>query len=439
MTDKIATPHTETPKRSFSIYGHMLFGTAVMAALIVGIGGWAASAKLSGAAISAGTVVVERHVKKVQHRDGGIVAAIDVRNGDIVKAGDVLLRLDDTQIRAELGIITSQLTEHMARSARLMAERDGLTAIDKPIELNAVGADGDKAFSGELRLFEENGKTRTSQKEQLKLRVEQLEIEISGLEAQRDAKKSELDIIDKEVVQVRGLHKKNLTTVTRVYALEREAKRLGGEHGSLVAQIARAKGQISEINVQLISVDQTARTEAQRELRLIESKSAELNERRIAASDRLKRIELRAPVSGLVHELTVHTVGGVITPAEPVMLIVPESDDLIIEAKFNTSDIDQIAVGGSARIRFPAFAQEKTPELSGSIVNVAADASKDERTGASYFSGRLTIDPGELEKLGELKLMPGMPVEVFVSTGERTALSYLLKPVADQMKHAFRE
>lgn len=425
--------------QTFSTRGHMLFGAAVMAGLVFGIGGWAASAQLSGAVIASGTVVVERHVKKVQHRDGGIVSAIPVQNGDDVQAGDVVLRLDDTQIRSELAIIDGQLVELTTRSARLVAERDGLENLKLPDDFFNTMSGASSVVSGEQRLFEENRKTRASHKEQLSLRIIQLEVEISGLEAQRDAKKGERDLIDKELEQVRALHVKKLTPISRVYSMEREAKRLRGEHGALIAQIARAHGQISEIKVQKIGIDQTMRSDSQREIRSIEVKVAELRERRAAAQDRLNRVVLRAPVSGVVHELAVHTIGGVITPAADVLVIVPQSDALIVEAKFSATDIDQVTPGNAARLLLSAFSSEKTQEISGRVIQVAADASKDERTGASYFTGRVAIAPGELKRLGDLKLVPGMPVEIFVSTGERTVISYLTKPILDQVNRSFRE
>ncbi len=439
MTDGSDKMKATKKEQTFSTRGHMIFGAVVMAGLVFGIGGWAASAQLSGAVIASGTVVVERHVKKVQHRDGGIVSAITVQNGDEVQAGDVVLKLDDTQIRSELAIIDGQLTELTARTARLIAERDGQETFTLPADFQESRKDAVSVISGEQRLFLENQKTRTSHKEQLSLRIDQLEIEISGLEAQRDAKKGELDLIDKELDQIRVLHAQKLTPVSRVYAMEREATRLRGEHGALVAQIARAHGQISEIKVQLIGIDQTMRSDSQREIRSIEVKVAELKERRAAGQDRLDRVVLRAPVSGVVHELAVHTVGGVITPAEQVLVIVPQSDALIVEAKFSATDIDQVVPGNTARLLFTAFSSEKTQEISGRVIQIAADASKDERTGASYFTGRVAITPGELKKLGELKLVPGMPVDIFVSTGERTVISYLTKPLLDQVNRSFRE
>ena len=221
--------------------------------------------------------------------------------------------------------------------------------------------------------------------------------------------------------------------------MEREEKRLGGEYGSLIAQIARANGQIGEINLQILAVDQTARTDAQRELRTIEAKVAELAEREVAARDRLNRIDVRAPQSGIVHELAVHTVGGVVSPAEQLLLIVPEKDDLSIEAHFAPTDIDQVSVGGKAKLRLSAFNQRTTPELDGHVIDVSADVTADQKTGQHYYVGRIEMDDRSRRTVGELKLVPGMPVEVFISTGERTVLSYLLKPFTDQMNRAFRE
>jgi HlyD family type I secretion membrane fusion protein len=378
-------------------------------------------------------------VKKVQHSYGGIVSEINVKNGDKVAAGDILLRLDATQLRAELGIIRSQLIELAARSARLGAERDNAESIALSDSLAARGDEARAATEGELRVFVENRRTRESQKEQLKLRIEQLKEEITGLSAQREAKSGELTIIQKELEQVRELHEKRLTPVSRVYAMERDEKRLGGEHGGLLAQIARAKGQISEIRVQIIAVDENARAAAQRELRSTEAKLSELAEREVAALDKLARIDLRAPQKGIVHELAAHTIGGVVTPAEPVMLIVPEEDNLTIEARFSPSDVDQVAVGHPAMLRLSAFNQHKTPEVMGHVTEVSADVTVDPKTGQNYYIARLQMDEKASKAIGDLKLVPGMPVEVFISTGERTALSYLAKPFTDQMHHAFRE
>ncbi len=432
-------PMNNAEAKAFSIRSHVVFATFVMSMLGFGVGGWAATANLAGAVIAPGTFVVERNVKKVQHSYGGIVSEIAVRNGDRVKAGDTLLRLDATQIRAELGVITSQLTELEARRIRLAAERDNLAAMPA-IRSTMDGKPEFKAsLEGEIRLFEDNKRSRESQKQQLLLRIDQLKEEIVGLSAQRDAKAGELGLIRRELEQVTLLHKKGLTPVTRVYAMEREEKRLSGEHGGLVAQIARANGQISEIHVQIIMLDENARVQAQRELRSIEAKLSELVEREVAANDKLSRVEIKAPQTGTVHELSAHTIGGVITAAEQVMLIVPEEDDLTIQAHISPTDVDQVLVGREAKLRLSAFNQQTTPELSGHVVHVSADVTVDPKSGHSYYVARVAMDEKSRRTIGDLKLVPGMPVEVFMSTGERTALSYLVKPFTDQIQRAFRE
>lgn len=434
-----ATAKDSEPRNEFSIRKHVMFATIVISGLAFAVGGWAATASLSGAIIAPATFVVEKNVKKVQHSYGGIVSEINVKNGDRVAQGDVLLRLDATQIRAELGVITSQLVELTARSSRLVAERDGLTEVSFAPAFLARSAEAKAASVGEARLFDENQKMKESQKHQLGLRIEQLKEEIAGLTAQRDAKEGELGLIKKELDQIRSLNEKNLTPITRVYAMERETKRLSGEYGGLVAQIARATGQISEINVQILAVDENVRAQAQRELRAIESKLSELSEREIATIDKLHRVDLRAPMDGLIHELNVHTVGGIVTAAEQLMLVVPEHDNLTIQARVSPTDVDQVVVGGPARLRLTAFNQQTTPELTGQVINVSADVTVDAKTGQSHYVARLEMDDKSKRTIGDLKLIPGMPVEVFISTGERTALSYLAKPFTDQMNRAFRE
>lgn len=423
----------------FSIAGQIVFATVAMVGLVFGLGGWAATANLAGAVIAPGTFVVERNVKKVQHSYGGIVSQITVKNGDRVQDGQIVMRLDATQLRAELGVIRSQSTELIARNSRLIAERDGATHVTMPAGFVEQGADAKAAADGELRLFEENRRTKDSQKEQLRLRIEQSKEEITGLTAQRDAKKSELEIIQRELKDIRNLLSKQLTTAARANSMEREEKRLGGELGGLIAQIARAKGQISEINVQILAVDENVRAAAQRDLRATEAKLSELSEREIAAKDKLNRVDIRAPRNGVVHELAFHTIGGIVTPAEQIMLIVPEEDNLAIQARIAPNDIDQVGVGRIAKLRLSAFNQQTTPELYGHVVQVSADVAVDPKTGQSHYVMRVEMDEKSSKLVGTLKLVPGMPVEVFVSTGDRTVLSYLTKPLQDQMNRAFRE
>ncbi len=432
-------PSPALSARPFSIRGRVIFGTLVVGSLLLGAGGWAATAPLSGAVIASGSIVVEKNVKKVQHRDGGIVSKISVKNGDRVEAGQVIIELDDTQIRAELGVVQAQLTELIARKARLSAEVDGLDQITFPQDFDNTGAQAQQVIEGQKRLFAQTRSNLESRKEQLNLQIQQLDEEIAGIEAQRNAKRDQLVLLKKELAEIQGLYEKKLTSVTRVYSLQREVTRLHGEHGGLTAQTARAKGKISEVRLQILSVEDTARLDAQRELQTTEAKIAELSEREIAAKDRLARTRLTAPKSGLAHELAVHTVGGVITSAETVLVIVPANAPLTIEAKIAPVDIDQVTVGMTANLRFSAFNQQTTPELTGRVVHVSADVTTDPQTSQQYYSARIELDSGSDEKLGDLVLLPGMPVEAFLSTGARTALSYLMKPISDQFYRAFRE
>ena len=422
----------------FGILRRITVAVAVMAVLILGCGSWAATADLSGAIISQGSVVIGRYVKKIQHKEGGIIAAIKVKNGDTVTSGASLISLDDTQTRAELGVIQSQLIEFRSRHARFLAERNGADQIVFPLELK-IQPSARPVMDGELQLFVENRKTRESQKQQLEQRVKQASEEVKGIHAQRDAKKMELVLISKELDKVRDLQERQLTPQTRVYQLEREQVRLAGEHGNFVAQGARVAGQISELNLQILNLDQTARTEAQRELRVTEGRISELIEREVAAVDRLMRMDVKAPTSGIVHQLGMHTIGGVVSPAEPILLIVPEGEALEIELKISPADIDQIAVGQEARLRFTAFNQRTTPEMQGIITFIAPDTTQDPKTRQDYFAVRVGLPAGTEWKIADRPITPGMPVEAFLTTGKRTAFSYLSKPITDQFSRTFRE
>jgi HlyD family secretion protein len=435
----IKVSKSDTNKDEFSVRHDLGIAMGLVAMLVIGIGVWAARANLTSAVVAPGMFVVERNVKKVQHSTGGIISAINVKTGDRVTAGDVLLQLDPTQAKAELGILRSQMIELTARRARLIAERELAEEVVFPPDFAASTPEAQEAASSETRLFNENRKARDGQKFQLRIKIAQIEDEIVGLTAQRDAKNGELGVAEIELRDLRTLSNKQLVTAQRINALDRDVRRLHGEHGSLMAQIARAKGQIAEVNLQVIMIDDNVRAAAQRDLRTTEAKLAELAERELAAKDKLARIDIRAPISGLVHELAVHTIGGVITPAEQLMLIVPEEENLTIQARIQPNDVDQIKVGRAARLRLSAFNQQQTPEIDGVIIHVSGDITTDAKTGQSYYLVRAEMKEKGLKAIENLRLLPGMPVEVFLSTGERTMLSYLAKPFVDQMERAFRE
>ncbi len=417
-----------------------IVGLAILFALFGGVGGWAFTTELAGAVIAPGVVVVESDIKQVQHPSGGVVGELNVRDGDLVEEGAILIRLDETITRSNLGIVLNSLDQAMARKARLEAERDGADGVVFPDELTARGSDTAVAeiMEGEARLFELRARARAGQIAQLREREAQLENEIQGLLGQLNAKGLEIELAKRELASVRELWDKNLITIQRVVALERDLARLEGEHGELVASIAQAKGRKIEVGLQIIQIDQDLRSEVAAELRQIQEQIAEFLERKIAAEDQLKRIDIRAPQDGRVHQLTVHTVGGVIAAGETIMQIVP-TDRLTIEVEIQPQDIDSVRPEQFAVLRLSAFDAQKTPELEAEVTRISPEVVVDERTGAPHYTTRIAILPGELEKHPDLVLAPGMPVEVFIQTGERTVISYLIKPLVDQIKHTFRE
>jgi len=410
------------------------FAFVLIALLAFSCGVWATTTPIAGAVIASGVVVVESNIKKVQHPTGGIVALIPVKNGDRVQAGDTVLKLDDTQARANLGIVVSQLIQLTGRKARLETERDLADSILFPPDFLA-NEEAKAIAEGETRLFSYRRAFKKGQMAQLTERISQIKEEIKGLTAQREAKQIESDLMVEELDRLEGLRKQELMAVNRILAAQRDLTKLKGEWGSLVAQVARAQGQISEMELQIIALDQNMQSEATKELREIEARIAELAERKVAAEDQLKRVVLTAPQDGTVHDLTVHTVGGVIATGETVMTIVPSKDELSVEVRIATSDIDQVHPEQPAKLRFPAFSQRTTPEVSGTVTRIGADLTRDAQSNSVFYVVR--IHPGGLPK--GIKLVPGMPVEAFIATGERTALSYLVKPIADQFARAFRE
>ncbi|MCP8940115.1 HlyD family type I secretion periplasmic adaptor subunit [Alsobacter sp. SYSU M60028] len=440
LEDKTGLPRVRRTARA-SVRRHLIAGIAVVVLLGGGVGVLGGTSEIAGAVIAPGQLAVDTSVKKVQHQTGGIVGEIRVKEGQHVEAGEVLVRLDETVLRANLQVVTKQLDELAARQARLEAERDDKREVKYPPMLTSRAGEPDIAglMQSESRLFDLRATARQGQKEQLRQRVSQLQEEIQGIEGQISAKGREIELIQRELEGVRDLFKRNLVQLPRLTALERESTRLAGERGSLIASAAQAKGKISEIELQIIQIDQDLRSEVAKELREIQGKTAELGERRVAAEDQLSRVDIRAPLAGLVHQLSVHTVGGVVGPGEQMMLIVPEGEQLVIEVKVAPQDIDQLSIGQPASLRFSAFNQRTTPQLEGQVSLISADLSTDQRTGASYYTARIAVKPDEMNKLGSLKLLPGMPVEAFIQTGMRTMISYLSKPLTEQFYRSFRQ
>ena len=429
------------PGPQASIRRHIIGGAVFIAVLALGFGGWASTAEISGALIAQGSIVVDSNIKKVQHPTGGVVGEVRVHDGDRVKAGDILIRLDETVTQANLAIVTKGLTELYARKARLAAERDGADTFTVPPELADHLDDPSvkEALDSERKLFDLRRTTRLGQKDQLAQRIKQLQEQITGLTAQQDAKAKETSLIDQELTGVRDLWQKNLVQLNRLTSLQRDEAKIQGERGQLVAQSAEAKGKIAETNLQIIQIDQDLSSDVAKELRETESKIGEYVERKVTAEDQLKRTEIRAPQDGIVFQSTANTVGGVVAAGDPIMLIVPESDKLLVEVKVDPKDIDQVQIDQPVVLRFSSFNARTTPEINGKVVRIAADTSTDQRTGQTYYLARISMSADEVRRLGDVKLTPGMPVEAFIQTGERTMLSYLIKPLHDQFMRAFRE
>jgi HlyD family secretion protein len=429
--------------RKGAIRAHLLAGIAASALLVVGVGGWAGTTEIAGAVIAPGVVVVDSNVKKVQHPTGGVIRELLVHNGDHVTAGEIIVRLDDTQARANLAILTKHLDELMARQAREEAERDGADEIIFPDALTSRSSDPDvaKLISGQKKLFEIRRKSREGQKAQLTERLAQLNQEITGLNAQGTAKASEIEWIRKELEGVMTLWQKNLVQFTRVVDLQRDLAKAQGEQGQLIASVAETKNKIAEIELQILQIDQDLRTEVGKDLATIRSDTAETTEKKVAAEDVLARVDIRAPQDGTVHEMSVHTVGGVVAPGEAMMMIVPVGDTLDVEARIAPQMIDQVHVGQKAVLRFSAFSQRTTPEIDGQVTLVSADLvqdPKDPKASEGYYSLRIAIPEEQVRGL-KLQLVPGMPVECYIRTDDRTVISYLVKPLRDQIEKAFRE
>lgn len=423
-----------------SLIRHLLVGSAAVAVLLFIIFGWGTLTEISGAVIAPGKMVVDSNVKKVQHPTGGVVGELRVKDGDRVKKGDIVVRLDETQARTSLAIVTKALDEMEGRQARLEAERDGADKVTFPADFLARKDEPDvaQAMASEQRLFELRRSAREGQRQQLVEQIDQLKQQIAGNDEQIAAKTKEIDWNSQELGGVRGLWKDKLVPFSRVTTLERDNARLHGERGALTASVAQAKGRISEIQLKILQIDEDLRTEVGKELAEIRGKKAELTERRVAAEDQLKRIDLVAPQDGTIFQRSVHTVGGVIQAGEVLMLVVPDANELIIEAKVSPQDIDQIHAGQAAVVQFAAFNRRTTPELNGEVISIGADITTDDKRNESYYAVRIRIPDKEMARLDGLQPMAGMPVEVFIKTSPRTVVSYLTKPLREQFERAFR-
>lgn len=429
-------------KYAWSARRPMIIGLAALALLVGGFGTWAVMANISGAIIASGQVEVDQNRQVVQHPDGGVVEKIMIDEGDTVAAGDVLIDLDAKLLRSELAIVEGQLFEIMARRGRLQAERDDATEIGFDpalIELAKSRPEVIDLMAGQSRLFEARQNSLEKETQQLEKRRGQITDQVVGIAAQQEALQSQLALIQEELASQQELLEKGLAQAPRVLALQREEAGLLGRVGELAASVAQAEGRITETDIEILKLGTSRREEAITQLRDLQYRELELAERRQSLQEQLDRLEIRAPVSGIVYDLTVFTPRSVIRAAEPVLYIVPQDRPLVIAARIEPIHIDQVLAGQEVILRFSAFDSRTTPELNGTVVKVSADSFTDDRTQATYYRAEIELNPGELEKLGELKIIPGMPVETFMRTNDRTPMGYLVKPLADYFNKAFRE
>ena len=420
---------------------HLLITVVVVAFLLGGLGLWVATSTVSGAVVATGKVVVESNVKEVQHQAGGIIQSIKVKNGDLVLAGDLLLTLDDTLVRANQAMVVKQLHEFYAQQSRLLAEQ----MADKEITFSRLNVEGPVpelvklVESHQQKLFYARRNSLQDQRNQFKQQISQLQQKIIGLRAGRDTKQQEMALVEPELADLLRLFKRQMIDKSRIRELQRDSLKLQGADNALMAEIVQDQKAISELEMKILQLDEDRRVEILQQLQDTRLNIVRLQQERVAVQDQLMRLQIRAPRSGYVHQLAFHTVGGVIAPGETVMSLVPQQDLLLVEAEIHPIDIDQLVVGQEARIRLPSFDQRTTPELRAQLQTISADLLQNSVTGLMYYQARLTIPEAELDKLHGKSLVPGMPVEVFATTQNRTVLSYLLKPIHDQIAHALRE
>jgi len=419
----------------------ILIAIIIVLVFFCGIGTWAAFAPLDSAAIAPGKVTVASNRKTVQHLEGGIIRELRVKEGDALEAGQVIIRLDDTQTRANLELLSSRQDTLLAREARLIAERDGAAAIEFPPSLMSRRGEAAvaKLLAGEQAVFAARRRAIQGRVDIFRKRIVQLGEEIGSLEAQVDAEDRQLALVAEEQDSVATLVSKGLMDKTRLLSLKRAAARLEGNRGEHQGLIARAEQRIGETELQIIDLENSSLNEAVSTLREVQSQLVESGQRLRAAEDILARTEIRAPQTGVVMGLNVHTETGVIAPGQRLLDILPKDDTLFIEAEINPNDIDVVRVGLTAQVRLTAFKQRNTPPLEGEVTRVSADSFTHERTGATYFLARITIDPAERDKVDGGELYPGMPAEVMIVTGKQTAFEYFLTPVTDSFRRAFRE
>jgi HlyD family secretion protein len=420
----------------------VLAGSALIGVFVIGFGAWSVMAPLESAAVAVGSVVSESSRKTVQHLEGGIISAILVHDGDQVTAGQTLIRLDDTKARTTLLALRGQLWDAKAREARLVAERDGAATIDFPADLLAQQSEPAvaAALAGQQKIFDARRSLVESKTAAIGERINQVHEEINGHQAEVVALEKRVALLQEEVGGVKQLVASGLERKSRLLQLERDLADADGKRGETLAQIARAKQTIAEAEIDILSLQNDRQKDVADELRETQKKGHELAEQVQAAADVLARDDVKAPENGIITDLRVHTPGGVISPGEALLDLVPEADRLVVEVQVRPEDIDRVREGLPAQVRLLPYKQRRTPLLNARVIYVSADRLVDKRTERSYYTAKLRIDEKELAALGgEVKMVPGMPSEAMIQTGETTVAAYALSPILDSFHRAFRE
>lgn len=434
---------TKEQQDQWAVSRLVVFGFICVALLVGGFGGWAAFARIDGAVVASGQIKLDQNRQEVAHRDGGIVASLNVREGDKVAAGDLLLTLSTNELHNDIAIADGQYYELLARASRLEAERDGLSEITPALELLSRAETNEgtaQALDTQRALFNARLQSKASAIEQLQKRKVQIVAQIAGLEAQSTAIAEQKELAEADLADQTSLHERGLTPQSRVTQLRHEIIGMTGELGRLAATLAEVRAQGTEIDLTILKLETDRREAAIAELQDLEVTLSRLREQRAALKARAARLEIRAPVSGTVYGLSVFGPEAVVSAAEPILYIVPSNSPLLITARISPIHVDQIYPGQPVRLRLTSFDQRRTPELSGSLASVSPDAFRDDVTGAHYYRAEITLPEEQRARLPQgSNLLPGMPVEVYMSRGERTPISYLFKPLADYFNRAFRE
>ena len=415
-------------------------GIAVLLGTVGVLGTWSYLAPIDSAASASGFVTVKSHSKTVQHLDGGIVKELIAKDGDIVNEGDILLTLDGSEIKAQLEILRGQQITFAAQVARLTAERDRLGLVNYPKEVqNLSDARVIEAQQSENQIFNARKNAHEGEVSVLNQRISQLNSRIQGLQGQKTSKQELKASYSEEAKDLRELLAEGFADKQRLRDLERSLSASTGEIASLSSEIASSEMQIGETRLQILQIQKQFQEEVANKLSEVQAQLYDINQRLTATIDKVNRIQIKAPSAGRVMGLSIHNVGGVITPGRPILDIVPQGEELIIDARVSPMDIDRVHVGLVAEVRFSAFKQALTPKMMGKLINLSADKLTDERTGAPYYSAKIELTPDSYAKLGDMELIPGMPADVLINTGERTVFEYLMQPITNAFARAFIE